>query len=115
SQTAVGTRVPCKAFFDCAGEYQLVTAVARPHQRRRGRTSAQRKAKGVVLASSGLFDVPARHRRTVSAKLTKAGRRLLRPGRRVKAIVKVTSITPLGKRVTRSFKVTLRRPKARRK
>jgi hypothetical protein len=104
----VKATLPCQSFVDCAATLKVVHYV--PRRTRRGRAAAApRRAhrKVVVLARTGLFTIPARTRRRVSARLTGPGRRLLRRGRKVRATVQITSITPLGRRVTRSSKVTL--------
>ena len=61
--TAFRATVPCASFVDCFGALQVVHYV--PRRTRRGRVAAAATTrapamKAVVLASSGLFTIPAR-------------------------------------------------------
>jgi hypothetical protein len=72
------------------------------------RAAAGAKAKPRIIASSPLVTIAAHHSAKVRAKVTKIGRALLKRGRRVHAIVRVTSVSPLGRTTTHSFNVVLR-------
>ena len=107
--------VPCKRTDPCAGNMEVqLPRTGRTLGRRRFRArSAQRKRrKPTVLARNRFFTIPAGRKRRIEAKLTKAGRRYVRRNRgrrRIPVTIRLTSVTPAGKKVTRSFRVKLRR------
>jgi hypothetical protein len=95
----VAIRVPCAVSMECVGDVAVVVA-----GRRAGRSAAK---KPVVLAGNPFFSVSAKSRATVRAKLTKAGRKLVKRGKPIRAIVRLTSVNAAtGKRTTRSTPVT---------
>jgi|GEM_PF-2498572 len=102
--SGVATKVRCVTAVPCAGSMLLSSARATL-----AGTSAATKArrKPVVIASDPFFSIPAHHTATVSAKLTKAGRTMLKRGKPVKAILRLTSISPAGATHSRSVEVTL--------
>jgi hypothetical protein len=102
SAGAVNAKIPCKSRIGCAGRLKLVTASGR---RGAGGT------KPLLIASSGVFEIQGQGSKTVAAKLTRTGRALLRTHAPVAATLIITNITPLGRRVNRSFPVTLRLPR----
>jgi hypothetical protein len=51
---------------------------------------------------------PSKHKATIRVKLTKSGRALLKRGRSLEAILRLTSFNALGKGSARSIAVTLR-------
>src|SRR5437773_1160721 len=91
--------IHCRSRVTCAGALEVVGLA--------GRLRGARKPP--VLARSRVFDIAPRKSHRVRATLTRTGRRVLKRGRTVRARLKVTSIRPSGKAVTRSFKVRLRR------
>lgn len=105
-QATAKATIPCRARITCAGTFALLSRVA--HTRRRLSVRKPAAKKPVLLAQTKLFNTPARRSRTVKAKVTRAGRRLLRPGKPIAATAKVTSVTLRGRRVSRSYAVTLR-------
>jgi hypothetical protein len=91
--------LPCAASYACAGRLTLFQTV-------RGGAAA-RRARRTTLASSKFFSIPAGQRKSVTAKLARAGRRLVRGKRRVRASLQVASVDPLGKTTTRTFGVRI--------
>lgn len=103
SSSGVQARVPCRSAIACAGRIQIYAATLR------ARSSRSRRRAPALLADSGIFRVGSHRTATIRSKLTRGGRRLLRPRRRVRARIVVTSVNALGRAVRRSFNVTLRR------
>lgn len=62
-----------------------------------------------MLAANPFFTVAGKHTATIRAKLTSAGRRLLKRGSSVRALMRVTSIGVTGATGTRTVSVTPRR------
>jgi hypothetical protein len=91
--------LPCAASYACAGRLTLFRTV-------RGGAAA-RRARRTTLASSKFFSIPAGQRKSVTAKVARAGRRLVRGKRRVRASLQVASVDPLGKTTTRTFGVRI--------
>jgi hypothetical protein len=102
SAKAFAAKIPCKTIIDCAGGIAVVRVT-----RRFRRAAKAAKAKPIVLASNPFFSVRGKHRATVRAKLTKAGRALVKRGKPLRAVVRLTSINPVtGRRTTQSTRVT---------
>jgi hypothetical protein len=99
ASTTVAGVLQCKSRIACAFRLQAFV----PSRVARGAA-----AKTTVLADSGVVEIPAGKKRTVKAKLTHSGLRLLHRGRPVHGIIKITSIDPLGHATARSVGVTLR-------
>lgn len=97
---AVTAKLPCKSAIECAGSFQVVRATSR----RRG---AKPPTKPLVIAQTSVFNIPAGRTSNVKATPTKAGRKLLRSTAAIPATIKITTITPGGKRITKSFPTTL--------
>ncbi len=104
TKTTASMTMRCVSPIACAGK---VTVVPAPVKKRAHRAAAR---KPVVLASQPFFSIAAKHTATIKAKLTAAGKALVRKkGKPIAAIAQLTSISALGKSTTRSFKVTLPR------
>lgn len=97
---AVRARLPCKSAIECAGSFQVVRATSR-------RQGAKPPTKPLVIAQTSVFNIPAGRTSNVKATPTKAGRKLLRSTAPIPATIKITTITPGGKRITKSFPTTL--------
>ena len=101
AKSAFSVKVPCATVIDCAGSL-AVTAVSATDTLRAFR------AKAVVLARNRFFRVRGKQRGTVLAKLTKAGRSLVKRGTPLAVRVQLTSIDPAtGRKTTRSTLTTL--------
>jgi hypothetical protein len=101
--TAVASTMHCATVAPCAGALQFVS----PALGAKG--AARRRARPVVLAANPFFTVAGNHTATVRASFTSAGRKLLKRGRSVRAVMRVTSISVTGATGTRTVRVTLRR------
>ncbi len=101
SGTQAKTTLPCAARYDCAGRFSVFRVPGA------GGSARRTKAKRTTIAASRFFTVPAGQRGTASAKLTRAGKRLLRGERHVRASLQVASVDPLGKTTTKTFRATL--------
>jgi hypothetical protein len=93
---ALTARIRCPTVTDCAGTLQLYRASSR----------SQRHVKAVLIGSSTLY-VTGHHTATIAAKLTAAGRSMLRLGRPLVAVVRLTIIRPTGRTIKQSIRVTL--------
>jgi hypothetical protein len=102
SGNSVLTAVHCLAPGSCAGSLTIVSTKARIARSRR-------VSKPVTIAALPFFSVKAHRTATIRAKLTKQGRALLRGGKAVPAVVRLTGVGITGATSTRSFHVTLRR------
>jgi hypothetical protein len=102
--STVTTTVKCTRAAPCAGTLSLLPVRSRI-------ASAAGKAKRPVpmIAFSRFFSIAGHHSAVIHAKLTATGRRLLKRGRSVKAVERLTSIAPTGAARTHSLRVTLRR------
>jgi hypothetical protein len=93
---ALAARIRCPTVTDCAGTLQLYRAFS--HSRRHVKA---------VLIGSRTFTVTGRRTATIAAKLTAAGRSLLAHSKPLVAIARLTIITPTGRTIKQSLKVTL--------
>jgi hypothetical protein len=93
---ALTARIRCPTVTDCAGALQLYRAFSR----------SRRHLKAVLIGSS-TFTVTGHRTATVTAKLTAAGRSLLRHRKPLVAIARLAIVTPTGRTVKQSLKVTL--------
>ncbi len=107
SKTAVTQAIRCTAAVPCTGSLSVVTSP--PIAATRGRLARTAVPRQLVLASDRRFRIPAHHRAILRAVLTKAGRALLKRGKTVRAVMRLTSIGRKGSATTRSYDVTLRR------
>jgi hypothetical protein len=96
-RTSVSARIRCASVADCAGTLKLLTHSSRSH----------RRAKAVVIASSRFFSIPGHRAATITAKLTRAGRALLRRGKPVGAIAQLTTVGITGRAITQSLTATV--------
>lgn len=98
--------IRCTAAIPCAGTISIVTqrAIAASAGKRRKATPKQ-----VVIAGDHFVRVAPHRTARISVKLTNAGRSLLKRGRTVKSIVRLTSVGPTGEVIVRSYHVSLRR------
>ena len=101
----VRATVPCLGSVNCVG---AISYGIRSGSTRRLRGAASRKP--TILATSA-FEVLAGEKKVVTAKFTRAGRRLLRRGRRVRATLAVMSVNGTRKPSVRTRSVTLRVPR----
>jgi hypothetical protein len=99
----VTSAIRCATIYPCAGILQYLS----PALGARG--AARRTARPVVLAANPFFSIAGNHTATIHAKLTGAGKRVLRRGRSVSALMRVTGVSVTGIKSTRTVKVTLRR------
>jgi hypothetical protein len=99
ASTSVVTVLQCKSQIACAVRLQAFVPA---------RVAKGAAAKTTILADSGVIEIPAGKKRTIKAKLTHSGLRLLRRGRSLRTVIKITSIDPLGHAAVRSVGVTLR-------
>ena len=99
--TKASVTVPCALRYDCAGRFTVFRVPGA-----RGAAKGK-KPRRTTLASSKFFSIPAGQRMRVPAKLSRAGRRLVRGKRRVRASLQVASVDPLGKTTTRTFGVRI--------
>jgi hypothetical protein len=102
SSSAVVLSIPCRTVMTCAGRVQISTVARRA-------TVNRARIAPIVIADSSVFDIAGHQRGTVEAQLTPDGLQLLRPHRRVRVRVVVTSVNALGSSVQRSFTKTLLR------
>jgi hypothetical protein len=93
---ALRAKIRCPGITDCVGTLQLDRAFSR----------RPRHVKQVVIANS-TFYVTGRRTETITPKLTRAGRFLLRLGKPLATVVRLTTVSPAGRTITRSLKVTL--------
>jgi hypothetical protein len=93
---ALTARIRCPTVTDCAGALQLYRAFSR----------SRRHLKAVLIGSS-TFTVTGHRTATVTAKLTATGRSLLRHRKPLVAIARLAIVTPTGRTVKQSLKVTL--------
>ena len=93
---ALTARIRCPTIADCAGALQLDRASSR----------GRRHVKPAVIARS-TFYVAGHRSATIIAKLTRAGRSLLKQGKPVAAITLLTTVRPTGRTIKQSLKVTL--------
>ena len=98
---AVSAKMSCTSTVPCAGSIQVISAVGRL-------TARAAKSKPVVLARSKFFTIPRHRSATIRAPLTKKGHALLKPGRSVPVLIKLTSVMPSGKKSARTIRVTLK-------
>jgi hypothetical protein len=92
--------VACKSPSTCLGA--VAVSFSTPDVKR------ARRARPILLAGT-TFSVAPGSKKRVRARLTRAGKRLLRQRKRVPARVTVGSVAPSGKLVRRSRKITLSR------
>jgi hypothetical protein len=104
--TAVTSTVSCLTAGACSGSISIIPA-ARPAFRLA--RAASTSARPPVIANNPHFRIAGHHKANVAARLTREGRALLRSGKPVKAIIRVTVMSGSGALTTRSVKVTLRR------
>jgi hypothetical protein len=93
---ALTARIRCPTVSDCVGSLQLDRAFSR----------RRRQVKPVVIGGSSLY-VTGHHTATIIAKLTRAGRSLLSHGKPIAAIALLTTVSPTGRTIRQSLKVTL--------
>jgi hypothetical protein len=104
---ALHARIRCPTITDCAGSLQLNRAFSPSgRQIKRALSASPRHIKPVVIAGS-TFYVTGHRTATIAAKLTAAGRTLLRRGKPLVAIARLTVISPSGRTIKQSLKVTL--------
>jgi hypothetical protein len=103
---AVTSTVSCLTVPACSGSVSIIPA-ARPAFRLA--RAASTPTRPPVIANNAHFRIAGHHRASVAARLTREGRALLRSGKPVKAIIRVTVMSSTGALTTRSVKVTLRR------
>lgn len=103
SHQALRAKIRCPTLVDCIGGLQIDQAFSRRHPR----------GKPVVLAS-GSFYVTGHRSATITAKLTRAGRSLLKRGKPLLASVRLTTVSPSGRTIRQSHAVTLFGHKRRR-
>jgi hypothetical protein len=90
---ALTATIRCATIRDCVGTLKLYRAFSRSRQE-------------VLIGSSTLY-VTGHHRATIAAKLTAVGRSLLRHGKPLVAVARLVIVTPTGRTVKQSLKVTL--------
>jgi hypothetical protein len=100
---ALTARIRCRTVTDCVGSVQLDRAFSR----------SRRHVKPVVIASSSLY-VTGHRTATITAKLTRTGRSLLRHGKPIAAIALLTTVSHTGRTIRQSLKVTLTPKRTRR-
>jgi hypothetical protein len=105
-KTSVASAIRCLTVAPCAGAISIFSARSFVSG---VNSKAKTKRKPLAIASSPFFSIAAHHSSTIRAKLTNAGRALLRRNKTVKVIVQLTSITPAGRATTRLAHATLRR------
>jgi hypothetical protein len=110
SKTRLVSTLRCATATPCAGTVSTLYARSLHPA---AASSVGAKGKATVIAADPFFTIPGHHTATVTQKLTKAGRALLRRGTPLKAIERLTSIAVSGKATTRSLHLTLRRSRAR--
>ncbi len=93
---ALTARIRCATVTDCVGSLQLDRAFSR----------SRRRVKPVVIGSSSLY-VTGHRTATISAKLTRAGRSVLGRGKPIAALALLTTVSPAGRTIRQSLKVTL--------
>lgn len=103
SKTTIASSVHCATATPCAGTLTVLSTHVLA-----GRAQVSVGRKPSTIASAPLFTIAGHHTATIRAKLTRAGRTLLKHGRRVKAVVDLTSVSPLGRSTVHPFRVTLR-------
>ena len=96
SHQALSAKIRCPTLTDCIGWLQIDHAFSR--RRRHG--------KPVVIAS-GSFYVVGHRSATITAKLTPAGRSLLKRGKPLLVSVRLTTVSPSGRTIRQSHAVTL--------
>ena len=94
TKTKLSARIPCVTAADCAGTFTLK---ARTH----------RGGKYVPIAANGFFSVPAKTSATISAKLNAAGRALVKKAAPIKAVARLTTISPTGQTTAVSHAITI--------
>jgi hypothetical protein len=100
------TSVSCLSVPACAGSISVVV----DHRLLAHRAASSRaRAKPAVIANTAFFSIPGHRTGKLAVKLTKTGRSLLKRGKRVKATLRLTSVSPLGRASTRSSHITLRK------
>lgn len=97
------TQIRCALGAPCAGTLTLVRAALGAAR------GAKAKAKPEPLVKETFFRLRAGQRAIVRAKLTRSGVAAFRGGRTVGASLRLTSVDPLGRAVTKSYAVRLRR------
>jgi hypothetical protein len=103
SATGVTAALHCTTAAPCAGALQfLAPALA-------ARGAARRPSRRVVLATAPPFTIAGHHTASVRAGFTNAGRRFVKRGRAVRALMRLTSVGVTGTKGTRTVKVTLHR------
>jgi len=106
SGTSVASTIRCAILAPCAGTMSVFSArslVAAVNGK------AKPKRKPLVIAADPFFKIAGHHSAVIRAKLTAAGRALLKRGKTVKAVVQLTGVAPTGATSTHSFALTLRR------
>jgi hypothetical protein len=93
---ALTATIRCPTVTDCVGTLQLDRAFSR----------SRRQVKPVVIGSSSLY-VTGHRTATIIAKLTRAGRSLLSHGKPIAAIALLATVSPAGRTIRQSLKVTL--------
>jgi hypothetical protein len=101
--SVVRASVACRSGTTCVG---ALAATLLPSGT--GHAAARRRAPRVVLAAA-VFRVPAGTKKLVRARLTRAGKRLLRRRGHVRAKLTNVSLAPSGKVVVHSRRITLKR------
>ena len=102
----VSATIHCLTSAACLGSVSFIPAI---HAVPRSALTAKAARRPLVIASNPHFRIRGHHTANVSAKLTKAGRALLKRVKRVKAIMQVTALSPSGAVTTQSVRVTLHR------
>jgi hypothetical protein len=100
---ALTARIRCPTVVDCAGTLQIDKAFSR----------SRRHVKPVLIGSS-TFTITGHRTATIAAKLTAAGRSLLRHGKRVSAVARLTVVNASGRTTKQSLKLTLISKRVRR-
>jgi len=102
---SITARINCATTFRCEGAVSIFAAIrlgtaagSAPHTRRGP----------LVIAANPFFTIRGHHSVTVRARLTSAGRALLKRGKKVKAILQVTTLKSRVATSSSSYPVTLR-------
>jgi hypothetical protein len=96
------TTANCRTRVACVGAITVVVGA------RKSRAVAAAHRTLSVLAD-GFFNIPPHHKRNISLKLTKLGKRLLHRGARLPVTVTVTSVSPTGHSIKHSYSEVLTR------
>jgi hypothetical protein len=96
------TTADCRTRVACVGS---ITVMLRAHISH----AVHAAQRAVSVLANGFFNIPPHHKRKVSLKLTKPGKRLLHQGATAPVTVAVTSVSPTGRSVKHSYSEILTR------